>query len=67
MNAVIAFEHVNSKGRKYYLHSKEVALRNGKRRIYYFARTVKHPYASTMPKGMKVVEGRNGLPLLKKV
>lgn len=64
---VLAFEYVNSKGKKYFLHSKEVVLKNGhKQQIYYFARAVKHPFAKGQLPENRVIMERNGFPLLKK-
>lgn len=66
----MAYSHKNSKGQTYYLHTKDVNLRGGRRQtIYYFAREVKGRDAlDLMPAGYKVVENkRTGLPMLKKV
>ena len=65
----MAYAHQNSKGQTYYLHTKEVTLRGGRKQtIYYFAREVKPNDAlDAMPEGRKVVENqRTGLPMLKK-
>lgn len=64
-----AFSHTNAKGQVYYLHTREVTLKNGrKQRIYYFARDVRDKDAlEAVPAGYKVVETeKTGLPLLKK-
>lgn len=64
----MAYEHVNSKGQKYYLHTKDVTLRGGRhQRIYYFARVAKPKDAlEAVPEGYKVIENkRTGLPMLK--
>ena len=66
----MAYAHKNSKGQTYYLHTKDVTLRGGRKQtIYYFAREVKAKDAlEAMPAGRKVVENkRTGLPMLKKV
>ncbi|MCX6809373.1 MAG: hypothetical protein NTZ65_01315 [Candidatus Berkelbacteria bacterium] len=59
----------NSKktGQKYYLHSKEVTLRGGRKQvIYYFARD-ERDNAAELPDGYVVMENsRTGLPMLKK-
>ena len=54
-------------GETYYLHSKDVTLRGGRKQtIYYFARQEKAG-ACELPSGYKVVENsRTGLPMLKK-
>ena len=57
----MAYSHTNSKGVKYYLHSKDVTLRGGKQQtIYYFAKD-ERPEACDLPDGKEVVENpRNG-------
>lgn len=65
----MAYSHKNSKGQTYYLHSKDVTLRGGRKQtIYYFAREVKAADAlDELPEDRKVVENkRTGLPMLKK-
>lgn len=65
----MAFTHKNSKGDTYYLHGKDVTLRNGrKQRIFYFARAEKAGEAlSEVPQGYAVGENqRTGLPFLSK-
>ncbi|EKD64879.1 MAG: hypothetical protein ACD_50C00273G0001 [uncultured bacterium] len=65
----MAYSQPNSKGETYFLHSKMVNLRGGrKQRIFYFGRKVKPADAlDAMPEGYKVVENkRTGLPMLKK-
>jgi len=54
-------------GETYYLHSKEVTLRGGRKQvIYYFARD-ERPNACELPGGYEVMENsRTGLPMLKK-
>jgi len=63
----MAFSHKNSKGQTYYLHSKNVTLRGGRKQvIYYFARQVKPGALEALPEGKLVVENkRTGLPLVK--
>lgn len=55
-------------GETYYLHSREVTLRGGrKQRIYFFGRQVKDGALDDMPAGMMVMENsRTGLPMLKR-
>lgn len=65
----MAYEHKNSKGQTYFLHSKEVTLKGGRKQvIYYFARAVNAEFAiAAVPAGMIVSENaRTGLPLLKR-
>jgi hypothetical protein len=65
----VAFTHKNSKGDTYYLHGKDVTLRNGrKQRIFYFARAEKAGEAlAEVPAGYAVGENqRTGLPFLSK-
>jgi len=54
-------------GQTYYLHSKEVTLRGGRKQtIYYFAREEK-ANACDLPDGYEVMENkRTGLPMLRK-
>lgn len=55
-------------GETYYLHSREVTLRGGrKQRIFFFAREVKDGALDDLPAGMAVMENsRTGLPMLKR-
>lgn len=65
----MAYGHKNSKGQTYFLHTKEVTLRGGrKQRIFFFARDERPADAlDAMPEGYKVIENkRTGLPMLKK-
>lgn len=64
----MAYEYTNSKGTKYYLHSKNVRLRSGREQtIYYFAKQAKAEAIDDVPSGYGVVENkRTGLPVLKK-
>ena len=54
-------------GQTYYLHSKDVTLRGGKKqRIFYFARD-ERDNSCDMPEGYETMENsRTGLPMLKK-
>lgn len=65
--STMAYSHKNSKGQTYYLHSKNVTLRGGRKQvIYYFARQVKPGALDELPEGKSVVESkRTGLPLVK--
>lgn len=55
-------------GETYYLHSKDVTLRGGRKQtIYYFARQEKEGVMEDLPEGYAVMENsRTGLPMLKK-
>lgn len=63
-----AYSYTNSKGQKYYLHTREVQLKNGRvQRIYFFARDVRDGSLEEIPAGYQVVETqRTGMPVLKK-
>ncbi|MDY6868043.1 MAG: hypothetical protein SVT56_09075 [Chloroflexota bacterium] len=65
----MAYSFVNSKGKTYYLHCKEVASKSGKtRELYFFAGDLRPDFAiDNIPDGKKVVELDSGLPVLKKV
>lgn len=65
----MAYEHKNSKGQTYFLHSKEVTLKGGRKQvIYYFGREINAEFAlEAVPADRMVSENpRTGLPLLKK-
>ncbi|MDD3083883.1 MAG: hypothetical protein PHP82_02565 [Candidatus ainarchaeum sp.] len=54
----MVYEHINSKGKKYFLH--------GKGKLFYFSGTQKEN-AIDLPEGYNVVENsKTGLPMLKK-
>lgn len=65
---VNAFAYTNSKGQTYYLHTREVTLKNGRvQRIYFFARDVRDGALEAVPEGYQVVETqRTGMPVLKR-
>lgn len=56
------YKHTNSKGVTYYLNSKEVTLRGGKKQtIYYFSKDERPEGIADVPAGMQVNENqRNG-------
>ncbi len=64
----MAFEFTNKKGVKYYLHSKDVNLKGGrKQKIFFFARDVRPGALNDLPDGYKVIEtAKTGMPILKK-
>ena len=61
----MAFSHKNSKGQTYFLHSKEVTLRNGRKQtIFFFAREQKPgEVVEQVPSGYKVGENLRRMPL----
>ena len=63
-----AYSYTNSKGQTYYLHTRDVTLKNGRvQTIYFFARDVREGPLSEVPASYKVVEtSRTGMPVLKK-
>jgi len=64
----MAYKHTNSKGVTYYLNSKNVTLRGGKKQtIYYFSKDERKDTASELPADRKVEENpRNGFLTLKR-
>ena len=68
MADVNAFAYTNSKGQTYYLHTREVTLKNGRvQRIYFFARDIRDGALEAVPAGYEVIETkRTGMPVLKK-
>lgn len=65
----MAYEFKNSKGITYYLHSRVVNLKGGRKQtIYYFAREIRPGAVDSLPPGFKVVETpKTGMPILKKI
>ena len=55
-------------GRTFYLHSKEVILKGGrKQRIFFFSSAVKEGAVDALPAGYAIGENsKTGLPILKK-
>ena len=64
----MAYTFKNSKGKTYYLHTKDVTLKGGSNQtLYYFAKA-QRSNACDLPAGKKVVENeRTGLPFVKSV
>ncbi len=64
-----AYSYTNKKGQTYYLHTREVTLKNGRKQtIFFFARDVR-PDSSldAVPAGYEVMETqRTGMPVLKR-
>jgi hypothetical protein len=63
----MAYKFVNSKGKAYYLHTKEVELKGGRTQsLYFFAKEPREGSLDAIPSGYQVAETKNGLPVLKK-
>lgn len=64
----MAYKHTNSKGVTYYLNSKDVVLRGGKKQtIYYFSKDERAESIDAVPEGMMVNENpRNGFLTVKR-
>ena len=65
----MAFSKVSAKsGKTYYLHSRDVTLRGGRKQtIYFFAQDVRPGALDAVPAGYEVMENaRTGLPMLRK-
>lgn len=64
----MAYSYTNAKKQVYYLHFKDVTLKNGrKQRIYFFARDVRSGSLDAVPAGYTVMEtSRTNMPVLKK-
>ncbi len=65
----MTFSTTNSRGQTYYLHGKNVILKNGReQRIYYFAKTIRVEALDAIPEGYEISENtQTGLPVLKKI
>ena len=64
----MAYSYSNSKGQQYFLHKRDVTLKNGRQQtIYFFAREVRDGSLDAVPAGYTVMETqRTGMPVLKK-
>lgn len=64
----MAYAHTNSRGQTYFLHSRNVTLRGGRKQmIYFFAREERDGSLDKVPEGYTVVENKKtGLPMLKR-
>ena len=63
----MAYSHTNSRGKTYFLHSKETTLKNGNTQtLYFFAKEEKEGAIDEIPEGREVSETKNGLPVLKR-
>ena len=64
----MAFSYTNAKGQTYYLHMKDVTLKNGRvQRIYFFARDVRDGSLDAVLAGYSAMETNiTFMPVLKK-
>jgi len=64
----MALAYKNSKDQTYYLHTKDVLLKNGReQRIYFFGKQVKDGALDALPPGFMIKENlQTGLPVLKR-
>lgn len=64
----MAYKHTNSKGVTYFLNSKDVTLRGGKKQtIYYFSKDERPEAVKDIPEGFSVNENpRNGFLTVKR-
>ena len=64
----MALAYKNSKDQTYYLHTKEVVLKNGReQRIYFFGKQIKEGAIDALPDGFMIKENtQTGLPVLKR-
>jgi hypothetical protein len=63
----MAYRYKNSKGVEYILHSKTIPSKTGSSRtLYFFSKEQKAGALDDVPRGYKVIETPNGLPVLKK-
>ena len=64
----MAYEFKNSRGVSYFLHSKDVTLKGGRKQtIYFFARDVRPGALHEVPAAYQVIETtKTGMPILKK-
>ena len=67
-DVIMAYKHTNSKGVTYFLNSKNVTLRGGKKQtIYYFSKDERPETVNELPAGYSVNENpRNGFLTLKR-
>ena len=64
----MALVYKNSKDQTYFLHHKDVVLKNGReQRIYFFAKSVREGALDALPEGFMIKENtQTGLPVLKR-
>jgi hypothetical protein len=60
---------VNSSGQRYYLHGKDVVLKDARiMPVYYFARTIRAEVLYELPEGFEVTwNTQTGMPVLKRI
>lgn len=65
----MSYRTTNSKGQTYFLHAKDVVLKNGReQRIYFFAKQPKEGALDAMPEGYEIAENsQTGLPVLRRI
>jgi hypothetical protein len=64
----MAFTFTNSKDKTYILHKTTRTLKSGKTQtLFFFAKEKKEGALDAVPEGYKVIESKNGLPMLKRV
>lgn len=66
----MSYSTINSKGQQYFLHGKDVTLKNGRlQRIYFFAKQPKdQDRLDAIPDGFETVENtQTGLPVLRRI
>ncbi len=63
----MTYQFKNSKGKTYFLHSRNVELKGGRTQtLYFFAKEPGQGALDAIPSGYQVAESKNGLPVLKK-
>ena len=64
----MALAYKNSKDQMYFLHHKDVVLKNGReQRIYFFAKQIREGALDALPEGFMIKENtQTGLPVLKR-
>ncbi len=62
------YEHINSKGVKYYLNTKDVTMNGGRvQLIFFFSKDPREETGCLLPNGYEVVESsRTGLPIVRR-
>ena len=63
----MAYQFKNSKGKTYFLHSRNVELKGGRTQtLYFFAKEPGQGALDDVPSGYQVADSNNGLAVLKK-